>query len=688
MGLTVGELNAVYKAKDEMSGVVDRLVEKNQKLTSTLAEVKAGSAATGAQARQLAADVTAAGSAADSEAAKFAKFEAALASGQYRLSGMADESKKAASAAGEHSAAMSVMAGFVGGFAATAGAAFVRVAVDSVTSTIRWADSLVRLSEESDMSLGALQRLQGIAVETRQPVERLTGWIEQLRHKIATDDGGLIRAADTLGISLVALRQKTGDQAFDEMITKLGEVKDQFTFNRTAAELFGESSVGALRGIASHWQEVKDKADSATVVLTDRQVKALADVGKRWDELTQKAKGYFAEMLSHVPHADPDGTTDANGIKKVIGPDGKVHRIVRTPEEQVADMIAGLKPPSLSTNAPAAPGMDLTGPGSDARMAAILAKQRELTAEHEKQVALEKEKTSWEKLELELSNLHAKEVKEVTAELAKQAAEAARVGGMNDAVLKNFNARVSNNAARGLDANGMPQTDPNDPLFKAQDKLRALDRNTPTGADNSALKQQIMDEFLKDIQEGTTVVVGMTAAERAAQASTDKMSDAHRNAADAANGAAGAFAAFTGVIPAGTQAFTADSNPTNNAGAFLDRQTQRQQGGGINTNTTVGLGDATRGVIASGIPHFAGGGLSDSSPHLAILGDGGEREYVIPESKMAKGGGSDGGAPTIHVHQGAIQVVNPVMTDPKSMLLLRQAVGAALIDGAKQTRRF
>jgi hypothetical protein len=61
------------------------------------------------------------------------------------------------------------------------------------------------------------------------------------------------------------------------------------------------------------------------------------------------------------------------------------------------------------------------------------------------------------------------------------------------------------------------------------------------------------------------------------------------------------------------------------------------------------LGNAV-GFIGSIIPHFAAGGVVNPRPGgtLALLGEAGEREYVIPESRMGRGGG--GGAVVVHSH--------------------------------------
>jgi hypothetical protein len=76
-------------------------------------------------------------------------------------------------------------------------------------------------------------------------------------------------------------------------------------------------------------------------------------------------------------------------------------------------------------------------------------------------------------------------------------------------------------------------------------------------------------------------------------------------------------------------------------------------------------------------------------PTLAWIGDGGEREHVVRDSQIVRpsaGGGS--GAPVINIAAGAFPINYPIMNDPRALLMLRQVVGQALIEGAAQTRRL
>jgi hypothetical protein len=105
--------------------------------------------------------------------------------------------------------------------------------------------------------------------------------------------------------------------------------------------------------------------------------------------------------------------------------------------------------------------------------------------------------------------------------------------------------------------------------------------------------------------------------------------------------------------------------------------------GGISKVAGVAGGIAhVGGSILSHIPHLADGGVVDR-PTLALIGEGNEREFVIPESKLGSVGrgasslprGSAGGAPvTLHysptVHLNGSGVGKPV-TDQDVQRMLR-----------------
>ena len=77
-------------------------------------------------------------------------------------------------------------------------------------------------------------------------------------------------------------------------------------------------------------------------------------------------------------------------------------------------------------------------------------------------------------------------------------------------------------------------------------------------------------------------------------------------------------------------------------GAFI-RAVSGFVGGALQT-----FGNAV-GTIGSMIPHFAAGGTVEprAGGTLALLGEAGEREYVIPQSKL---GALGGGGSAVHVH--------------------------------------
>jgi hypothetical protein len=63
-------------------------------------------------------------------------------------------------------------------------------------------------------------------------------------------------------------------------------------------------------------------------------------------------------------------------------------------------------------------------------------------------------------------------------------------------------------------------------------------------------------------------------------------------------------------------------------------------------------GVGTTEVMAnSDVKHLAGGGWAGThGPELAVLGDGGEPELVVPQSRLRSGGGSGSSLPEVHLH--------------------------------------
>jgi len=194
---------------------------------------------------------------------------------------------------------------------------------------------------------------------------------------------------------------------------------------------------------------------------------------------------------------------------------------------------------------------------------------------------------------------------------------------INELVVENMNARIANLAAQGFNATG---GELNDPVTKAyRERMAALADLTARekeGIDVSEIKLGIENKYIAAIQATDGVVAKVAGTTETLTGKTTALASANNTAAASFQAVASSAAAMNSAVLSSWDLFQ------------HNQEMARQY--------------AAMGVIVSNVgvvnpSHFATGAVVDK-PTLAWVGEGGEREYVIPESKMGAMGGG-----TIHV---------------------------------------
>lgn len=187
--------------------------------------------------------------------------------------------------------------------------ASVRGAMSAIESTVQWGLELQRLSAQLGFSVQGVQELNYEATATSVPLTTVTSAISQLQRKLELEDGGAVKGVEKLGLNFQALRAMAPEQMWDAVATALSGVKDQTEFAGLSAELFSSRSGTAIAAIIKNYQDLKQQAHDANVILSDEEVKALADVASMWDTAWLKAKAYFAGIIA--------GEAGANQFKEI-----------------------------------------------------------------------------------------------------------------------------------------------------------------------------------------------------------------------------------------------------------------------------------------------------------------------------------------------------------------------------------
>ena len=221
------------------------------------------------------------------------------------LSGLGEETEKInrkAEAAG----------GIMGSLGGKIAAAFT---VGSVVSfgkaMLENADALVKMSDRTGITIGAVQELQYIGSQTSVSLEEMTGAINQLQNRLAGGDQSAVAAVKALGLNLSALQGMSADQALYAISGAMGKVGSASTQTQLAMELFGKTGAAILPALKADM----DALAAAAPKMASELVRAAADFGDTLEALKATGKVWASEgigWIAEMGKALGDLTVDAD----------------------------------------------------------------------------------------------------------------------------------------------------------------------------------------------------------------------------------------------------------------------------------------------------------------------------------------------------------------------------------------
>ncbi len=285
------------------------------------------------------------------------KAKDALNKGQAVLNDMERENRELAQAEDEETAAAQRNEGAHGklnGVLKAAGAAIGAVAAataaaakalwDCANAAGQWADKLLTLSAQTDVSADTLQRWDYAA----RFIDTDTETMAKALAKVVAQQGSAIKSGEdyitTLDGQQIALKNangeyKTSEQLFYEMIDALGQIEDPTLQDAAAQDLFGKSFQDLKPLINAGSEGLKaygDEAERLGLIMSDEAVGALGAFDDQMQKLkattevagrelavsflpaTQKVAESLTELASTVTTALSDGFQDAD-VDTILG---------------------------------------------------------------------------------------------------------------------------------------------------------------------------------------------------------------------------------------------------------------------------------------------------------------------------------------------------------------------------------
>jgi hypothetical protein len=168
-----------------------------------------------------------------------------------------------------------------------------------VGGSLELGEAMVKAHERTGLAVETLSTLHYAAALTGSDFDGLVNGVGRMERQIAQAADGNKEAAalmKALGLNAKELSgQADGAEiAFHKFVATLAATESPMRRNELAMQLMGragQAQIPVLIEIARHWDEFKQKADDAGVLLTGKTAQALADTNQRFKDMEQHIKG-------------------------------------------------------------------------------------------------------------------------------------------------------------------------------------------------------------------------------------------------------------------------------------------------------------------------------------------------------------------------------------------------------------
>jgi hypothetical protein len=215
-----------------------------------------------------------------------------------------DTDKKAQGLGGKISGMIGTAAKWGAGLAAGGAVALGGMAA-LATKTAAAADEIDKLSERTGINREELQRWKYAAGQSGADISKLEVGIKTLSDQMDMAVSGNEKAAEgfaKLGISIDDLKNKSQEDIFEQVMASLGDMEQGAARNALGNDLLGRSYtelLPLLNAGSGGMQELKDRADSLGLVMSEDAVKANVKFGDTMDDLKQS----FGAVFMHISNA-------------------------------------------------------------------------------------------------------------------------------------------------------------------------------------------------------------------------------------------------------------------------------------------------------------------------------------------------------------------------------------------------
>ena len=231
--------------------------------------------------------------------------------------------KGAAGATGEASRQVGVMQSSLGSLGRyVLGAFAIERVVSFGTQIVTTAGQVKDLSDQSGIGTRALQAMGYAAGQSGSNIQAVASAVAEMSRNLLSGNAGAVGALRQLGLSHQALIAMKPEQAFLDIADAVKAIKDPMVQADTWSRIFGKGALELLPAVKAGFSETAAEAERLGLIISDRDITALDNMGDAWDRVALRAKAATAGMLSDVMRIGT-GISEAIGRMLTPGPIGQ-----------------------------------------------------------------------------------------------------------------------------------------------------------------------------------------------------------------------------------------------------------------------------------------------------------------------------------------------------------------------------
>lgn len=210
----------------------------------------------------------------------------------------------------------------IGTLKSVAAAMGIAFSVQQITAlvgrVIDFGGEMTDLAARTGISTDALQVFKFAGEQVGVSLDTIVGAITQMQNRLAGGDKSAIAALKDLGIGFEEIRRLSPDEQMTLIASKIALIPDPAQRTATAMDLMGKSASEVMPLLLSNFGEMAQKARDLGVVMSEKTIAAMDDLGDTMTAMKAVGIGLIADVMKPFVPLMGDMATAAAGFGPIL----------------------------------------------------------------------------------------------------------------------------------------------------------------------------------------------------------------------------------------------------------------------------------------------------------------------------------------------------------------------------------